>query len=129
MEIDGGKTAAHCLGCCPDSYWFQNSLITYTGYNEWQALTNFSNVQKSYVYESFTNVTEWKDIAILDLEKPIGKKYGEVGINPIPIKEKSLMIVFFKFSYPAETNSDSTLKYTGEQMQIMYAESNKRTIH
>ena len=38
------------------------------------------------------------------------------------IKEKSLMIVFFKFSYPAETNSDSTLKYTGEQTQIMYAE-------
>ncbi|MFT7158767.1 MAG: hypothetical protein ACI8Q1_003801 [Parvicella sp.] len=117
-------TAAHCLRCCPDSYWFQDSLMAYTGYNGKHSFNSFSNVKNAYVYESFANGKEWKDIAILELEEPIGNKSGWIGIKPITTK-KEFNNIFFKFSYPAESNPDSTKKYTGEEMQFMYVKMKK----
>jgi hypothetical protein len=116
-------TAAHCLRCCPDSYWFQDSLMAYTGYSD-SLFNGISKVRNAYVYESFANGTEWKDIALLELEEPIGTKSGWIGIKPITSK-KEYNDIFFKFSYPAEFNTDSTKKYNGEQMQFMYSKMKK----
>jgi len=117
-------TAAHCLRCCPDSYWFQDSLMAYAGYNGKHSYNSFSNVKNAYIYESFANGTKWKDIAILELETPIGNNSGWIGIKPITTK-RELNNTFFKFSYPAESNPDSTKNYNGEEMQFMYANMKK----
>ena len=117
-------TAAHCLRCCPDSYWFQDSLVTYTSYNGDSSFTDWSNVKNAYVYETFANGKKWKDIALLELEKDLGNNTGWLGLRSIS-NRKDFNQTFFKFSYPADVNLDSSITYTGDEMQYMYLKMKK----
>ncbi len=114
-------TAAHCVSVFYENKLRNDSVFACPAYDKGNFNDNFecSWVKKVFFFE------DWNfgktDIAILELDIPIGEKTGWISIGFDENNDSILNGIFYKFSYPAE--SDSTLDpnyYNGDTLYYNY---------
>lgn len=97
-------TAAHCVSNYNSNKLIVDSLYVSPVYDNGALNYNFdsSYVSKVYFFKDWSLSGE--DMAILELEKPIGESTGWISIGFDASDAQLLDGVFYKFSYPAATN-------------------------
>lgn len=115
-------TAAHCMTYLDsNALFFTDSLYISPIFNNGETSLNFgrSDVQKIYFFKDWR--IQGEDLAILELEEPIGESTGWISIGFNAIDSALMDGVFYKFSYPAVTNIwiDST-EYNGDYLYYNY---------
>lgn len=98
-------TACHCVMDMVKDTLLYDSLSVHPVFNNGNDNINFghSKVTKIYKLEKWNNVS-FHDFALLELEEPLGKQTGWIGIgftqNDDDLKDK----IYYKFSYPGKAN-------------------------
>lgn len=118
-------TAAHCVSNPQSQLLIVDSLIVSPVYDDGSENSHFksSYVRKVYLFKDWTLSKD--DIAILELEEPLGNKSGWISIgyesNDSLLKDG----IFYKFSYPAITvlEMDSN-EYNGDTLYYTYGKVN-----
>ena len=116
-------TAAHCVSSIFDNEFFSDSLYVAPVYNDGQFNENFpgSYVSKVYVLKEWSISEE--DIALLELEEPIGATTGWLGIGFNNNDDELLEALYYKFSYPGVTNFNiDPNSYNGDTLYSYYGE-------
>ena len=117
-------TAAHCIGW-PDStgeFIFRDSIYVYPAFDDGTERLTFGNslVTNYLIFKSFIERLN-PDIALLQLEKPLGTQTGWVGIAYNNDDDFFKNSVFHKFSYPGTVDlSDSTRIFNGDTLYYSY---------
>jgi hypothetical protein len=102
-------TAAHCvvndLDALADLKEFVPNLYVKPGYNNGHE-SKFGNIKvsKTYIFKSYYNGKSKKDIALLELDEPIGEKAGWVAMGFENDRQKVLSTRYFNFSYPMDAS-------------------------
>jgi hypothetical protein len=98
-------TAAHCISIrnTNDLRTF-DSLLVAPVYNEGKFNENFPNssIAKIYFFKDWRIGAD--DIALLEMEKPVGLSTGWISIGFAPDPELMEPNIFYKFSYPSISN-------------------------
>ncbi|MBN2165957.1 MAG: T9SS type A sorting domain-containing protein [Marinilabiliaceae bacterium] len=113
-------TAAHCLW--GEKAWTLDSLLVAPAFDngEYQLEIASSLVDKYYIFKSYYD-SEFHDIALLELRKPIGFKTGWQGIAFNTDTTFYTQNVFHKLSYPSiRSPFDSTLIFNGDTLYYNY---------
>lgn len=114
-------TAAHCISNFNTNLLSHDSILVSPVYNNGQPNVNFgeSYVRKVYFFK------DWKigdsDIAILELDDPIGETTGYLSLGFNSIDTSLLNGIYYKFSYPSTTllSLDSN-EYNGDTLYYNY---------
>lgn len=119
-------TSAHCMFFNFDTSnvrFFSDSLLIIPAYDEGTEHQNIMNSvsSKYYIPKTWYENKSWDDIALVELQEPIGLKTGWIGIA---FNEDSSIIensVFHKLSYPGAADpSDTTKVYNGDTLYYNY---------
>jgi len=97
-------TAAHCVASPGRNNLYTDSLFVSPVFDNGDFNENFQSsfVSKVYIFKDWNFNGE--DLAILELEEPIGERTGWISIG---FETEDTLLkegVFYKFSYPTETN-------------------------
>jgi len=114
-------TAAHCVVNDEDEFW-SDSMLVCPIYNNAEFHPDFdcSFVRKVYFFKDRA-LYNGEDIAILELDEPIGEETGWLGIGFNDVDEYFDEGIYFKFSYPGMPLLlvDST-EYNGDTLYYSY---------
>ena len=82
--------------------FFSDSIMVFPAFDNGRAQPNLPNtmVEKCFVFKSFYDHKRWDDIALMQLEKPIGRETGWTGMAFQMDTSFFRNKVFHKFSYP-----------------------------
>lgn len=125
-------TASHCL-CNPDSIYYYvdndylDSLYVIPAFDNKQTNGDFGgSVSKKYYIPQNGFKNFWgSDIAIIELDEPIGEKTGWIGIGYSSDESFFRRSVFHKFSYPGTRSwEDTTRIYDGDTLYYNYGTLN-----
>lgn len=114
-------TAAHCISNFNTNLLSHDSILVSPVFNNGQPNVNFgeSYVRKVYFFK------DWKigdsDIALLELDDPIGETTGYLSLGFNSMDSSLLNGIFYKFSYPSTTllSLDSN-EYNGDTLYYNY---------
>ncbi|MBR9833433.1 trypsin-like serine protease [bacterium] len=114
-------TAAHCISNFNTNLLSHDSILVSPVFNNGQPNVNFgeSYVRKVYFFK------DWKigdsDIALLELDDPIGETTGYLSLGFNSMDSSLLNGIFYKFSYPSSTllSLDSN-EYNGDTLYYNY---------
>lgn len=130
-SIISGKhvlTAAHCVASLSKDSLRVDSMYVSPIYNdgEFNRILDCSWVEKIYTFKN--RINGWEDIAILELEKPLGIKTGWIGLGYNNNDSTLSDGVFYKFSYPGVTYLmlDSN-EYNGDTLYFSFGKINDFT--
>lgn len=114
-------TSAHCVSPMNSNVLSQDSLVVYPVFDNGVSNTQFNSsyVSKIYFFKGWD--LQSGDLAILELEKPIGESTGWLSIGFDKIDTNLSRGTFFKFSYPGRTilHLDSN-EYNGDTLYYNY---------
>ncbi len=114
-------TAAHCIVDFDSNNLSFDSIYICPVYNNGFFNSNFncSYVKKVYFFKNWEAPKE--DIAILELEEPIGERTGWLGIGFEQNEEELEEAIFYKFSYPGKTIIQiDPNEYNGDTLYYSY---------
>lgn len=121
-------TAAHCALNFDENEVSYDSLYVCPIFNNGVMNNQFecSHVEKVYFFDQWNGLTE--DLALLELEVPLGRKTGWLGIGFNEVENYHSNNIYYKFSYPSapifqldpnEYNGD-TLYYNYGKIDIVF---------
>jgi hypothetical protein len=116
-------TAAHCIFDFNNQSFFGDSLLVAPAYDNGIIQTSLpsSLVDKVYIFKRYYDKKNFDDIALLQLQQPIGQQIGWTGIAFSSDTSYFTGKVFHKFSYPGEKNPfDTTKHYNGDTLYYNY---------
>jgi len=127
-------TAAHCvvndLDALADLKEFVPNLFIKPGFNNGiESKFGTVKVSRTFIFKSYFNGNSKKDIALLELEEPIGEKTGWVSMGFENDRQKALSTRYLNFSYPMdasrlnltkEVNGDTLCLKTGFPDLVSY---------
>lgn len=120
-------TAAHCIhkianGCADKEGLLSTPSFVCPAFDEGQIQKELpcSKIQSAYYFEDFC-VSDL-DIALIELEQPIGKVTGWTSIGYDKNIERFESGIFYKFSYPARTDISPLIPkfYNGDTLYYSY---------
>lgn len=120
-------TAAHCVMGHSDGEFYVDGLVAFPGFDngEENSQVQSSAVERIYVFKRIvgSNITSGYDIALLELEEPMGAQTGWIGLG-YETDDFVENHVFHKFSYPGEPHPilDSLRDFNGDTMYYDYGE-------
>ncbi len=121
-------TATHCFAVNNKDTLRYDSLLICPVYDEKEFSDHFECSWAKNAYFSKGWNPSYKDMGVLELEKPIGSQTGWIGIGFNKNTEDLQDGIFYKFSYPARTIIQlDTNKYNGDTLYVGYGKSNHRT--
>ncbi len=113
-------TAAHCVSEIDENFLKGDSIFVAPVFNNGDYSNKF---EPSYVNKIFF-LKDWRlgdtDLALLQLEKNIGKSTGWLSIGFDRVDSSFQDGIFFKFSYPGTKGYDSTENYNGSDLYFYY---------
>lgn len=115
-------TAAHCIRDHQGN-WRADSILVATGFDngEYHSDLPRSIVSKYYIFKSYYDSQSSLDYALLELEKPIGKNTGWIGIAFATDTSFFSDKVFHKFSYPADASHvDTSIHVNSDTLYYNY---------
>jgi len=113
-------TAAHCISNLDSNKLWADSLYVSPVFDNGNFSTHFNSsyVSKAYFFK------DWgfggTDMAVLELEEPIGELTGWLGIGFNATDSILKESVFYKFSYPAAAFPPDTNHYNGDTLYFSY---------
>jgi V8-like Glu-specific endopeptidase len=116
-------TAAHCVYDNAFSQWVGDSMLVAPAYDNGQFQPNFpsSKVKSAYLFKRHYDHAEYQDIALLELDVPVGQVTGYCGIAFHAYQTFFNGKIFHKFSYPGQVDPfDSSRVYNGDTMYYNY---------
>ncbi len=117
-------TAAHCVYTSINGpTWFGDSLLVAPAYDNGQFQPNLptSKVSHCYIFKRHYDNNGWHDIALLQLEEPIGQTVGHIGMAFSNDTSYFSGKVFHKYSYPMQPSfMDTSLHYNGDTLYYNY---------
>lgn len=123
-------TAAHCVADFNANTLRNDSIFICPVYDNGLQNPNFecSWVSKVYFFENW-NMSQ-TDIAVLELETPIGEETGWISIGFNAVDTSMLNGIFYKFSYPATTIPyiDPNI-YNGDTLYYNYGIADQASEH
>lgn len=114
-------TAAHCVSEFNSSTIKVDSMEVFPVFDNGRANTNFNSslVSKIYLFNEWNSIGE--DIAILELEEPLGESTGWLSIGFNQVDSLLLDGIFYKFSYPASYIPIlDPISYNGDSLYFNY---------
>jgi len=116
-------SATHCYSRANTSSIFVNGLYVCPVYNNGIPSNSFhcSEVSKIYLYKDWNLIGE--DVAILELEEPIGEATGWIGIGYNDDGSFFAQDIYHKFSYPGVNdfyNSEDSTLYNSDTLYHSY---------
>lgn len=119
-------TAAHCVIKRKSDTLMDDTLMVSPVFNNGEYSSVFDNswVSKVYTLRNENVMNSEEDIAILELEKPLGLKIGWLSVGYNNNDEDLADGVFYKFSYPGKTllAIDSN-EYNGDTLYFGYGKA------
>ncbi|MBK9450274.1 MAG: trypsin-like serine protease [Bacteroidetes bacterium] len=117
-------TAAHCV-YTPffGQTWLGDSLLVAPAYDNGQFQPNLptSKVSHCYIFKKHYDNNGWHDIALLQLQEPIGQTTGHIGMAFTADTSYFSGKVFHKYSYPMQPSfMDTSLHYNGDTLYYNY---------
>lgn len=114
-------SSAHCVFAPYTSDVVADSIEVLLGYDGSvsEREVSLSMVRKIYFLEDW-NISKGEDIAIMELEEPIGSASGWVSIAYQENSEFYKNNVFHKFSYPSFTTPFNDYPFTGDTLYYSY---------
>jgi len=114
-------TAAHCIQSLTNpNAFYENSLSVSPGFDNGTYSTYFHGSKVKYLYVPQINGTI-PDIALLELNEPIGRITGWLGFGFEEDNFKLQDNIFYKFSYPAQPDFlGNGLPYNGDTLYCSY---------
>lgn len=118
-------TAAHCLSNFDNSIGISTAMQVCPAYDHGTPNDYFGCAEVSKIYISKDWLPKRRDIALLELNEPIGDRTGWLGIGYEDDDEELTKGIFYKFSYPTTTLLilDSN-EYNGDTLYYNYGEMN-----
>lgn len=120
-------TSAACVS--EHSNLFIRPFINFDSIRVWPGFDNgipqgglpSSKISKMYMFKKFYNKTIWEDIALLEMNEPIGNAVGWTGLGFVTDSTLLAGKVFHKFSYPAiDSPFNPAKKYNGDTLYYNY---------
>ena len=113
-------TAAHCFSEINENFLLGDSILVAPAYNNGEFSEEF---ETSYVKKIFF-LKDWRiggeDVALLQLEKNIGKSTGWLSIGFDNVDSSFQAGIFFKFSYPGAASHIDSTNYNGSTLFYSY---------
>lgn len=116
-------TAGHCVFRFWNDEWVGDSLYVIPAYNNGENTSGIpgSAVEKIYLFQKYFNGPGFEDVALLQLEEPVGRGTGWIGVGFSTISLFYMDRVFHKLSYPAEPLPWDTINdYNGDTLYYNY---------
>ncbi len=116
-------TAAHCLRDFNTQQWINDSIYAIPIYNNGTQQPGIptSYARKYYIFKSFYDGELFEDLALIELNEPIGLDIGHIGIAFNKDTSYFSSNVFHKLSYPNITSPfDPTEVYNGDTLYYNY---------
>ena len=121
-------TSAHCLyydfgGDSTNARTFRDSILAVPAYDNKMVQPQFGSSvsSKYYMPKTWYDSEAWDDIALIELNDPIGTTTGWVGLAFSADSSFFPDRVFHKFSYPASVSPyDSTKVFNGDTLYYNY---------
>jgi hypothetical protein len=117
-------TSGNCVyNFSTNDFYALDSIQIIPAFNNGQAQTGLPRcgIKKIYMFKRFFDQSEWHDIALLELDVPIGIITGWTGIGFDSSPNFTNGKVYHKFSYPSGANPSDTSKiYNGDTLYYNY---------
>lgn len=116
-------TAAHCMYNFAAHAFAYDSILISPGYTNGLVPAGLAatSVKNVYLFKQFYDGASWQDIALLELNLPIGLETGWVGMGFDTDTAWFRNKTFHKLSYPAFPHpGDPSLVYNGDTMYYNY---------